>query len=465
MTDVRPGWRQALEADPWGLAKRHQEGEGQPEPPAQGGALVRLVVAVAVVIGLGFAAGAGETVLLVLGLVACIVAHEFGHFITAKSAGMKVTQFFVGFGPRLWSVKRGETEYGVKALPLGGYCRIIGMNNLEEVDPADEARTYRQAPLWRRLSVALAGSSMHFLIALVVLFAMFFWTGDASNYLASPAALPASNPIVEIDGLTTGESPAQKAGFHLGDRIVAVDGHTFGTWQQLTAYIQSHAGRRLDVTVDRQGSRVQLYPVPVNRNDVKLAGPNAPALPSAGKNAPPVGFLGIAPSPVIHSSFGESVSRAGGAWVQVSAKTVDAFGHLFSFHGISSYLHMLTNQKAADSGTGGVRFESPVGVVRLLHQAGQSGLPTVLWLVAVINLSLGIFNLIPLFPLDGGHVAVALYEGARSRPGRRYQADVSQMLPLFYLGIGLILFLGMTALFLDLRDLAVSTPGPAPPGR
>ena len=122
------------------------------------------------VVAIGFAAGAGETVLLVLALIGCIVAHEFGHYITAKAAGIKVTEFFVGFGPRLWSVRRGETEYGVKGLPLGGYCRILGMNNLEEVDPADEPRTYRQAPLGRRLSVALAGSAMHFLIAVMVLF-------------------------------------------------------------------------------------------------------------------------------------------------------------------------------------------------------------------------------------------------------------------------------------------------------
>src|SRR6202021_1216367 len=106
-----------------------------------------------------------------------------GPFPPPKGAKIKVTEFFVGFGPTLWSVRRGETEYGIKALPLGGYCRIIGMHNLEEVDPADEARTYREAPLWRRLSVATAGSAMHFLIALCLLFALFFWTGDDGHYL------------------------------------------------------------------------------------------------------------------------------------------------------------------------------------------------------------------------------------------------------------------------------------------
>ncbi len=454
MTDTRQGWRESLEADPLGLASHREWGDTDAPPPReQRLALVRLVVIVAVLVGLGFAAGSGETVLLVVALIGCIVAHEFGHYATSKAAGIKVTEFFVGFGPRLWSVRRGETEYGVKALPLGGYCRILGMNNLEEVDPADEARTYRQAPLWRRLSVALAGSAMHFLIAAVVLFVMFFWTGDNGSYLTSPASLPASNPIVEIDGLTTGASPAQLAGFRLGDRIVAVDGRHFANWAQLSSYIQARAGQRMAVTVERAGKLVQLFPIPVNRNTVKLSGPAAGSLPAARTGAAPVGFIGIAPSPVIHSSLGASLGHAGGAWVHVSALTLGAFGHLFTLHGAGSYLHMLSNQKAADNpSSGGVRFESPVGIVRLLHQAGQSGLPTVLWLLAVINLSLGIFNLLPFFPLDGGHVVVALYEGARSFR-RRYHADVTKLLPLFYAGLALVLFLGVSALFLDLRDL------------
>jgi RIP metalloprotease RseP len=292
----------------------------------------------------------------------------------------------------------------------------------------------------------------------VILFSLSFATGDNGNYLASPTSLPASNPIVEIDGLQAGTrviaSPAQDAGFRIGDRIVAVNGRRFSNWAQISAYIQAHYAQRLDVLVSRDGKLLHLFPVPVNRNDVQISGAGAPALPSAPPGTRPVGFIGVAPSPLIHSSLGQSISRAGGAWVHVNALTLGAFGHLFTLHGAGSYFHMLSNQKAADNPGNGVRFESPVGIVRLLHQAGQSGLATVLWLIAVINLSLGIFNLLPFFPLDGGHVVVALYEGVRSRPRRRYHADVAKLLPLFYLGLGVVLFLGASALFLDLRDLA-----------
>ncbi|MDQ2727522.1 MAG: M50 family metallopeptidase [Actinomycetota bacterium] len=441
------GVRKVL-GDPLGIATRNHDDEDDQEPlgtkKEQRFALIRLVVVIAAIITAGYAAGVGETVLLIGAFFVCIMLHELGHFVTAKSAGIKVTEFFVGFGPRLWSVRRGETEYGVKALPLGGYCRIIGMHNLDaEVDPADEDRTYRAKSMWRRLSVAVAGSAVHFLIAIVVLFAMFAGPGDNGNYLPTPA----TNPIVDVSRLTTGPSPAAAAGFRLGDRIESVDGRTFPTFPSLTSYVQARPGQTLDVVVDRQGHLVHLHPTTVDLSKVTVAG--APGTNPA-PTTKPTGFLGIAPSPVVHSSVAGSFAAAGGAFVHASALTLSAFGHLVTLHGVSSYVNMLSSRQAATS-PNAERFVSPVGVVSLFHQAGRDGLGTVLFLLAIINISLGIFNLVPLLPLDGGHVAIALYEGARSRKGHRYHANVGKLVPLLYLAIAGIAFLGLTSLYLDLR--------------
>src|SRR5438477_4664964 len=136
--------------------------------------LVRLAFFVAIVLVLAIVTGFSPFLGVIFALIAIVMLHEFGHFVTAKWAGMKVSEYFFGFGPRLWSIKKGETEYGIKAIPVGGYVRIIGMNNLENVDPADEPRTYRQKSYPRRLSVAFAGSFMHFLLAFVLL--MILWT-------------------------------------------------------------------------------------------------------------------------------------------------------------------------------------------------------------------------------------------------------------------------------------------------
>jgi membrane-associated protease RseP (regulator of RpoE activity) len=438
LTHTETGWRESLAADPLGIAGRRPE--PTPSPTGSRSDLIRLAAVVAALVALGFAGGYGETVLIILFLIGCIVAHEFGHFIAAKTGNVKVTEFFVGFGPRLWSVRRGETEYGVKPIPLGGYCRIVGMNNLEEVDPADEARTYRHAPLWRRLLIDVAGSSAHFIIALLLLFAMFFWTGDNGHYVTD---IPATNPISQILQFQGVGSPAAEAGFKVGDRIDAVDGHRLATWDQLSRYIQSHPGQRLDVTVDRDGRLVQLYPTPVAADTVHPVG-NV-QLPS-GK----VGVLGIGISPTVHSGLGSSISDAAGAFAQTVTSTFGALGHLVSFHGISSYVHMVSNQKAASQSS--TRLITVIGLPSVLHQAAQSGFPNVLWIVALVNISIGIFNLLPLFPLDGGRVAVALYEGLRSIR-RPYRVDMAKLLPVMYVGLAIILFFAIGSMFIDLRNV------------
>src|SRR4051812_7182948 len=151
--------------------------QATPEPEPQDGeedrgelasSPIRLVLLVGGILALGFVAG-WPVLVIVLAIIVMIFLHELGHYVTAKWAGMKVTEYFIGFGPRIWSFQRGETEYGVKAIPAGAYVRIIGMNSLDEVDPADEPRTYRQQPFWQRFTVAVAGSTMHFLLALILL--------------------------------------------------------------------------------------------------------------------------------------------------------------------------------------------------------------------------------------------------------------------------------------------------------
>ena len=406
--------------------------------------VIRLIVVIAAVIGLGYAAGYGETILLLLFLIGCIVAHEFGHFIAAKTGRVKVTEFFVGFGPRLWSVKRGETEYGVKAIPLGGYCRIVGMNSLEEVDPQDEARTYRAAPLWRRLLIDVAGSSMHFVIALAVLFAMFFWTGDQDGFYLTKA--PATNPIVAIVSIQGGQSPAEKAGFRVGDRIEAIDGQRFSNYDAMALYIQSRPGQKLDVTVDRGGQAVHLAPTPIPADSVRLVG--GQTLP-AGKK----GFIGFEEAALIHSSFGASISHAGGAFVSVGAQTFDALGHLVTLHGVRSYFDMLSSQKAAQKSQS-QQLTTVVALPSVLHQASQSGLPTVLWLLALINISIGIINLMPFFPLDGGRVVVALYEGVRGLRKPSYRVDMAKLIPVMYAMLMVFVLYSAGWILINIRTLS-----------
>jgi membrane-associated protease RseP (regulator of RpoE activity) len=430
--------------DATGIPSLAPEPAGPAEPLAHGPLILLGVVAAIAIISAR--AGVGKTVLVVAALLVMIVLHEFGHFLMAKWADMKVTEYFVGFGPRLWSFRRGETEFGVKALPLGGYVKIIGMNGLEEVAEADEARTYRQKPFWRQLSVGLAGSAMHFLIAFVLLVGIFWITGDDGNLVAPPA----NAPIMSISKLSSGPSPAEKAGLEVGDRIEAIDGHHFASFDAQRVFIVAHAGVPVSLTVDRHGRTLELRATPVNlrRRGVAVSGL---VLPAGGK---PYGFLGIEPSPVVHYGFFSSVNRAADHWVDLSARTLHAFADLVSVHGVTGQVHMLVSQKAADTPAAGTpRFHSVVGIVQIAHTAASDGFSTVLYFLVLVNIAIGIFNLLPFPPLDGGHVVLAVYERLRSRSGRRYRADATKWLLVAYGGVALVVIIGASALFLDLRDL------------
>jgi membrane-associated protease RseP (regulator of RpoE activity) len=215
--------------------------------------------------------GGPHVFVIVMAFVVMIFLHELGHFVTAKRSGMKVTEFFLFFGPEIFSFQRGETRYGIKTIPAGAYVRIIGMNNLDDVaDPADEPRTYRSKSYPKKMLVITAGSAMHFVQAavLLVLFFSFYGQRDPSDW-----------SISEISRLESGPSPAEEAGLELGDRIVAVDGDQVSTFADLREELAPRPGQEVVLTVERDGTVFD----------------TTTTLASVHPNGEPVGFLGVGP--------------------------------------------------------------------------------------------------------------------------------------------------------------------------
>ena len=398
--------------------------------------LVRLVVILLGLLALTIYTSTLPTVLVVLAIVAMIMIHELGHFIVAKISGMKVTEYFLGFGPRIYSKKFGETEYGIKAIPAGGYVRIIGMNSIDEVPPSDEERTYRKASFPARIATSAAGSFMHFLMAFMILWSIFAFVG-----------VPNANKVIvsQLSVFSNMATPAASAGIKPGDQILKVDNKTVTSWSELASFINSHSGKQITLEVARGGKDIAIKVTPVNAKNVQE---DHKAIYTGKK---PLGMIGIVLG-YGTSTYNpiESIAKAGSGIIAASSQTISALVSHFSPHGISLYASQLVHPSTNPASPGAQsRFESPVGIVRLASQAVHSGLETVLGLLFSINIFIGIFNMIPLLPLDGGHVAVAAYEWARSKKGRRYQVDITKMMPLTYAVFALIIVLGVTALYLD----------------
>jgi membrane-associated protease RseP (regulator of RpoE activity) len=397
-----------------------------PPPPAESerGAWVRLALPLAALFALGIF-GSWWAFAFVVALIVCVFLHELGHFVMARRAGMKVTEFFLGFGPRIWSFRRGEVEYGVKAIPAGAYVRIIGMTNLEEVPPEDEPRTYRQKGYWSRLSVAVAGSAMHFLIAIVLLVVVIGGFGIQRD------------TAWKVSQVST-NSPALAAGVQSGDRITAIDGVPVSTFAELTTQIRSRPGQTVDLTVQRPNGTIQQV---------------SATLAATNPENEPVGFLGIGEGrDYVRDAPPVAVASAVKEFGRISWDSVVGLSKVFSPNGVRNYIDQLTN-KPATSGNGpaasnpdSTRLVTPIGVARL-H---PNSVADFLLLLAVVNISIGLFNLFPVLPFDGGHVVIATYEAIRSRKGRRYHADIRKMFPVSYAIMGLFLFFVVGSLWLDI---------------
>lgn len=419
-----------------------------PPPPApQRGKLIQLAVVIAALVAAAVATGHTDLMIVVLAIVAMIMLHELGHFATAKWARMKVTEYFLGFGPRLWSVRRGETEYGIKAIPAGGYVKIIGMTNLEPVPEADEPRTYRQAPFWRRFSVAVAGSTVHFILAFLLLWSIYALVGTASTTQVV---------VAELTPLVHGQSPAAKAGFKAGDQLLSVDGHDVTSSNSLDSLIESHASKSLSVVVRRDGHDRTLHVTPVAASSVKFSPTPGVAAPKPGSE----GVIGVETEtelgpPLVRSNPISAISQGAQEFATVTSSSVLGIGRVFSAHGISSYVSQVVGTTkspstvaAAGADTG--RIVSIVGATRIAAQAAHAGTGDLLLVLADINIFIGVANMFPLLPLDGGHVVIAVYERLRSWRGRHYHADVAKLLPLTYAMLLFLLVLGASAFYLDI---------------
>ncbi|GAA4662158.1 site-2 protease family protein [Amycolatopsis dongchuanensis] len=346
-------------------------------------------------------------VLFALGICVSVALHEAGHMVTAKAFGMKVRRYFIGFGPKVFSFRRGETEYGLKWIPLGGFCDIAGMTALDEVTPDEAPRAMWRFKTWKRTVVLAAGSVTHFILGFVVLYLMAVTMG-----LPNATGKPQISTVSEcVRNAQTDEefahpncqpgdpAPAKQGGLLPGDVVRAVNGKSTPTYIDVTAAIQQLSGPAT-FEVERDGRTVPLT--------IDVVQVDRPVQDAQGtEKIVKVGSLGVT---FANNFTYNPVTGFAGAGSFTADMFVQTWGRLLEFpERIPAVVHSIF---------GGERDpNTPVSVVgasRIGGEAVEQGLwPLFLLLLASLNFFVGVFNLLPLLPLDGGHIAVTWYERVR----------------------------------------------------
>ena len=323
----------------------------------------------------------------VVALLVSVMIHEFGHYLTARRFGMRVSEFFLGFGTRIWSRQRGETEFGIKAIPAGGYCRIEGMTPDDQMPDGEEGRAFYRASAGKKLIVLGAGSFLHFVLGYLLLFILLSGVGV--------------NQVLPVINSVAPNSAAAEAGFQKGDEIVAINGDRNTKWQNQLDKIRNSQGKELIFTVKRDGMEIDISAAP-RMTDIE-DGTSRYVLGIINefgtKRLSPV--TSIADAAKLTWTF---TSASAKALVQLPTKIPALWGQTFG------------GEERDENGLVGV-----VGVARVSGQVSSSGelttsqrIGTFILIVASLNIFVGLFNLLPILPLDGGHMAVAIADAIRA---------------------------------------------------
>lgn len=403
-------------------------------------------------------------------IIVSVLLHELGHLIPAKLFGVKVTQYFAGFGKTLWSTRRGETEYGFKLIPAGGYCRLIGMYpprsphakntwlqrvadgareaEYEEITPADDGRLFYQKKTWQKLLVMAGGILTNLLLAFLLFWGVYGIHGatESTTTVASvQECLIPANRSAQTCLSTDPETPAAQAGLRAGDRIVEVNGTAIRSWDQLSTLIRDNADREFRVVVDRGGSRVDLVPV-----HTVITGVQDRLDPSKTVQA---GYFGFSAATVVaHYGPGETLAKM----AEISGQALTAL----------AILPIKVFNVVVDIVQGHPRDpNSPMSIVGASRVAGDVAASNLALgdkvavgasLLGGLNLFLFWFNVIPLPPMDGGHIAGALWEWVKRRGAKLLgrpdpgPVDTAKMLPLVYVVGGLLVVLGAVLIVADI---------------
>jgi len=389
----------------------------------------------------------GGVALFALGIMVTIALHEWGHMRSALACGMKVRRFYVGFGPTVVKWNRKGIEYGFKAVPLGGFCDIAGMTAMDEIDEDERPYAMVYKPWWQRIFVLSGGVLMNILVGLVVLYAVAVTAGlpdpdaDYTPTVAKTACVPASQIDAQTLSECTGAGPAAEAGIQKGDRITAVNGEAVASFVDLRAKLYEMPGQTADLTVER-GTEVLHIDVPVT---------SVTRLNQAGETVT-VGAIGVTSEPVdVMRSYGPLDGI--GATVRFSGSMLSA-----TLQGLASFPGKIPGVVASIFGAERDQ-EGPMSVVGASRVGGElverSQWTMFLMMLASLNFFLALFNLVPLPPLDGGHIAVVIYEKIRDfirglrgiAPGQ--PADYTKLMPITYVMSAVLLGIGAIVIIAD----------------